>query len=169
MNPDVWLSRNAIGFDCLSNDEKSAILHFTLLWGLFEHKLLECKGSSRKICGLVKKWEKRGILNFGKFTESLNHFKSRYYCNGELTGYFKGLNLRSNDEPALVENVVSGKNTCEADKISALFIIIYRLRNNLFHGEKWGYEIQGQLDNFIHANQALMTALEMNNSTSRGD
>jgi hypothetical protein len=35
---------------------------------------------------------------------------------------------------------------------AALLIIVYRLRNNLFHGVKWAYEIQGQLENFNHGN-----------------
>ena len=41
-----------------------------------------------------------------------------------------------------------------------MLTIIYRYRNNLFHGVKWGYELADQLHNFTHANNALMKALD---------
>tara|TARA_B100000614_G_scaffold111617_1_gene100153 strand:- start:1007 stop:1162 length:156 start_codon:yes stop_codon:yes gene_type:complete len=41
-----------------------------------------------------------------------------------------------------------------------VLIIVWRFRNNLFHGEKWAYQLQGQLSNFTHANAVLMRLLE---------
>ena len=41
-----------------------------------------------------------------------------------------------------------------------MLIIVWRFRNNLFHGEKWAYQLQGQLSNFTHANAVLMRLLE---------
>ena len=34
------------------------------------------------------------------------------------------------------------------------------VRNNLFHGAKWAYELRGQRDNFTHANCILMRMLD---------
>ena len=42
-----------------------------------------------------------------------------------------------------------------------MFIVVYRIRNNLFHGMKWAYGMRGQLENFRHANAVLIKALEM--------
>ena len=44
--------------------------------------------------------------------------------------------------------------------VAVILIVIYRFRNNLFHGVKWEYELRGQLDNFNHANQVLMAAYD---------
>jgi hypothetical protein len=48
-----------------------------------------------------------------------------------------------------------------SEKLTALFIIVYRLRNNLFHGSKWAYSFKGQLENFTHAGTVLMRAIEL--------
>lgn len=39
-------------------------------------------------------------------------------------------------------------------------MIIWHFRNNLFHSEKWAYQLQGQHANFTHANAVLMRLLE---------
>lgn len=39
-------------------------------------------------------------------------------------------------------------------------MIVWRFRNNFFHGEKWTYRLEGQLQNFIDANVILMLLLE---------
>ena len=61
---------------------------------------------------------------------------------------------------------------CEATEreeiAGAVLIIVYRFRNNLFHGVKWSYELQGQLENFTHANAALMQAIELYEKTEPG-
>ena len=48
-----------------------------------------------------------------------------------------------------------------AEVAAALLIIVYRFRNNLFHGVKWAYEIRGQFENFSYANAVLMQAIEL--------
>jgi len=68
--------------------------------------------------------------------------------------------LRENDNEPLVVSVLKGENNNPADIVGALLIIVFRLRNNLFHGAKWAYGIAGQLDNFSNANEVLMAALD---------
>ena len=75
-----------------------------------------------------------------------------------LTGY---MHLRSNDHRALVEKVLKGQSTDDTEIVSAILIIVFRLRNNLFHGVKWSYGIRGQLENFRNANNVLMSVIEM--------
>jgi hypothetical protein len=80
---------------------------------------------------------------------------------GDLTSAFHGLHLRSNDHPELVEKVVRRQSLDDVEILSALLIMVFRLRNNLFHGVKWSYGIRGQLENFRNANQLLMAVMEM--------
>ena len=62
----------------------------------------------------------------------------------------------------MVEAVLKGEKTDDCERIVALLIIVYRLRNNLFHGQKWtGDQLGRQFDNFTHANGILMSALEI--------
>lgn len=159
MEPIDWLSANVPGFSMLPEQDRQAILHFALLWSLFEAKALQARASAHAILGVVHEWAAQGTLNVQDFTASLQYFQQRYYENGQPTHYLAGLNLRANDNPALVRAVLDETNDNPADSVAGLLIVVYRLRNNLFHGVKWAYGIQGQRSNFEHANLALMSAL----------
>jgi hypothetical protein len=56
---------------------------------------------------------------------------------------FDELNLRPSDKP-LVKAVLSGETSKISDIITAVFIVIYRLRINLFHGVKWAARMRDQ-------------------------
>ena len=60
-----------------------------------------------------------------------------------------------------VKSVLEGKVNAVDDIVFALLIIIFRLRNNLFHGEKWVYKLDDQVDNFRNANQVLAKFLDL--------
>ena len=135
-------------------------MHFSLLWSFFEAKALHTNASANSILALVHKWASDGRLNITPFTPSLSYFRNRYFNQGIFTSHFDGLNLRSNDSPELVRAVLKGENINPADNVAALLIVVFRLRNNLFHGVKWAYDIHGQLDNFSNANVALIAAME---------
>ena len=62
--------------------------------------------------------------------------------------------------PALIPAGISGDAEAPRERVLTVLLLIWRLRNNLFHGEKWAYGLQGQLANFTHANVVLMRVLE---------
>jgi len=160
VNPIDWLCKNSKEFQSLSEDERDAITDFTLLWSFFEAKEFDSHASSSRIYALVPEWQSKGMLNVASFAKSFGYFQNRYFNNSIASEYYRGLYLRENDKPELVEAVLKGENTNPADCIAALLIVIYRLRNNLFHGIKWNNAIHDQLDNFSHANTVLMVAME---------
>jgi hypothetical protein len=160
MNPIDWLCAKAPGFSDLSEKERAAIMHFSLLWSFFEAETLNANASANSILALVRGWASDDRLNIAPFAPSLAYFRNRYFTHGIATEHFGGLNLRRNDSPELVSAVLSGENTNPADCVAVLLIVVFRLRNNLFHGGKWAYGICGQLGNFTNANAALMAALE---------
>jgi hypothetical protein len=159
MEPIAWLEANVPGFSELPEEERRAISHFALLWSLFEARALQTSASASKILSVVHEWAAQGRLKSEAFAESLRYYRQRYFTNGQPTEYFAGLNLRKTDNPTLVQEVLTGTNNNPADAVAGLLIVVYRLRNNLFHGVKWAYGIQGQRSNFEHANQTLMSAL----------
>ncbi len=155
-----WLEEKAPGFAGLSDNEREAIVVFPLLWSLFEAQLLNSAGNANRIKQVVDKWDQEGALDACKFTEELSYFRERYFEDGNFTYHFNQLWLRANDKPALVRSVINGSNNTPQDIVTAVFIIIMRFRNNLFHGVKWQYELIGQLENFTHSNNVLMKVLE---------
>ena len=161
MNPIAWLCAKAPGFAALTQEERDAIMHFALLWSLFEADVLGARACARSIAEVSKRWETEGRLKAESFSSCLSYFRRRYFENNEFTDHFAGLHFRRNDNQHLVESVLKGENKNVGDIAAALLIIVYRLRNNLFHGVKWAYGIQGQLSNFTNANSLLMLALDL--------
>lgn len=155
-----WLRERAPGFDQLSENERSAITDFSLLWSLFEAQILASHGNAGRIRNVVKKWHGAEILDAETYDAELDYFRSRYFANGDVTYHFQHLLLRENDQPELVRTVMDGSNIDPSDRVAAILIIIYRYRNNLFHGNKWQYHLSDQLDNFTHANSVLKKVLE---------
>jgi hypothetical protein len=56
-----------------------------------------------------------------------------------------------------------GNANSPLELLSAALLITFRYRNNLFHGVKWAYGVQGQLSNFDVAIDLLQAVVEMQN------
>jgi hypothetical protein len=58
-NSDVqnFLNESIQGYDDLRNEVKIAIQNFSMIWSLFESKLLGCNASIPKIHNMVYVWE----------------------------------------------------------------------------------------------------------------
>jgi hypothetical protein len=161
MSPIEWLCDNAWGFKELAPEERDAIMHFSLLWSYFEAKAMDNHACVSKIVDLAQKWEKELRLNVATFDENITYFKERYFSNGTATDHFVRLRFGSRDKKSLVEAVFKDESTNNSDRVAAVLIVVYRLRNNLFHGIKWASDLRGQLENFRHANAVLMSASEI--------
>ena len=155
MSPVDWLTSRVPDFMSMPTEEHEAIFHFTLLWSLFENRVLGRNGNVRKIRTAVE----NNSFDLAKFDDSLAHFKNRYVQNGEMSYLFDRL-FPQNNGKELVAAVLKGEEEHPNECVIALLIIVYRLRNNLFHGSKWEDEIQGQQKNFNHANKVLMEAID---------
>ncbi|WP_095125593.1 hypothetical protein [Pseudomonas sp. Irchel s3a12] len=157
---EQWLYANAPGFRDLPDQDRRAIFDFSFLWSLFEAQVMDNFAQARTISKRVNGWVAENSIHSEVYEEALAYFRSRYSLNGETTHHYDYLNLRGSDYPELVGRVIKGKSDDPRDSMLCILIIIWRLRNNLFHGSKWAYQIRGQLDNFIHANAVLMKVLE---------
>jgi len=155
-----WLASRLPGFAVLPARDREAIVSFAFLWSFFEARLMENGANAKRIAGLVDQWNAAGELDADLYDAELAYFKDRYFRHGEFTPRFGKLNLRRADMPDLVASVIRGVNDDVRDGVLTLLLIVWRLRNNLFHGEKWAYWLEGQRDNFDHANAALIRILE---------
>jgi hypothetical protein len=155
-----WLKARAPGFNNLLQEEQDAITDFSLLWSFFECRILNTEASARTIFSAVEGWHHSGSLSPQLFNSELAYFRNRYYANGEPTDYFNGLRLQRPDRAPIVRAVLDGTDNDPQNTAAAVLIIVYRYRNNLFHGVKWGYELAGQIGNFTNANNVLIKVLE---------
>ncbi len=169
MNTIDWLEKYAPGFQALSDEERQAITEFSFLWSLFEAKALNEHGNVNAIVESAEEWARTGQLTADTFGGELAYFRDRYVADGAFTCHFEHLHLRQNDALNLVQKVLKGEDAEPEEVAAAMLIIVYRFRNNLFHGVKWSYELQGQLENFMHANTVLMRAIELHNNAAPGE
>lgn len=158
--PLAWLDQHE-GFATLGSAEREAIHGFSLVWSLFEAKLLKNEGRVATIVEAVDQLFAAGRVHPEATTEALAYWRGRYWTVDGATDHFEDLRFRANDRRDLVETVLSGAESGDGEVLKALLIIVYRLRNNLFHGFKWAYHFYDQRTNFELASQVLMATIEM--------
>jgi hypothetical protein len=157
---EAWLQARAPGYADLSATEREAIGSFLFLWSLFEAQALDGNGGSQTIVAAAERVcaHRPGLP--GTFGEALAYFQDRDLDKGATNYRFEGLRFRPRDRRDFIEMVLTGQRQGPADQVAALLLIIYRLRNNLFHGAKWDIGLADQLDNFVHANKVLTAAMD---------
>ncbi|NLD50873.1 MAG: hypothetical protein GX660_27335, partial [Clostridiaceae bacterium] len=140
-----WIN-NRFGTDFTENDLLS-IKNFSLIWNVFENDV--CHNN----CSVARLTERLHPIQFevDEFAGCLEYFKDRYVTDGATNGRFEHLNFRNNDRRELVEEVLLGNNNEISSIVLALSIIVYRFRNNLFHGLKEIQFIDQQQTNFENA------------------
>jgi hypothetical protein len=160
MDPTNFLTQYVPGYANLSQPERDAISNFSLLWSAMEGFVLQGSANPTSLVNAAKTMVQKERLNVVAYQDSLAYFRNRYFQGGEFTHHFEQLLFRPHDKRALVEAVLSEKDNDPVSVVAALLLIVYRLRNNLFHGAKWAYGIKGQQMNFSHGSDVLMRTLE---------
>lgn len=161
MTPETleWLSNRVPGFSSLFGEERDANVDFSFLWSLFEGMEMNRNCNVQTIRRYVTDLEQQGGLVDFDCETYLEYLKSRYYQNGEVTDNFHHLHLERNNNPGEVMEALSNEDATHEVKVIGCLIVIYRLRNNLFHGEKWQYQLQDQRNNFVFANEFLKSLM----------
>ena len=135
----------------LSGEALNEIKNFTLLWNIFENLIFQSNFSINQLEIEIR----RRNLDFNDFHDIYEYFQNRYIVNGNINERFSNLNFRPNDREELVQNALIDINSANNVKIFAIGIIVYRFRNNLFHGVKDFHFLNGQIENFNNANRYL--------------
>ena len=138
----------------INTEEYVEVRNFLILWNIFEAKWFKCNFGRNK-CNIQNIHLASDIVN-----QTLQYLQRRYITNGSTNERFKRLRLRNNDDTTSVQRVLLGQTNNSCDIIKAIIMIIYRYRNNLFHGEKAIASLPIQKDNFIYANKFLIACLE---------
>lgn len=155
-----WFEKKTPIFATLNQSDKDAIYDFSLLWSFFEGTKLDCDGNVREIRKFADSIESRNDLYDIDINNYVQYLKNRYYVDGKLTVYYKKLHIERSGNPGEVLEMLCNDSATKKVKLIGCLIIVYRLRNNLFHGEKWQYELEGQKNNFVHANEFLRRLMD---------
>ncbi|EIY25965.1 hypothetical protein HMPREF1062_04307 [Bacteroides cellulosilyticus CL02T12C19] len=161
-NTMQWINRKFSAN--LTAEAYNILADFLLLWNLFEDRLFENNFTIEKAEHYVNDYI--GRFNPDVCNRVFKYFKKRY-TDIELgtVSYpllFEKLNFRANDRKGFVQNMLATESPSLGNKILASIIIIFRYRNNLFHGLKDVTQINDQQSNFVTANKMLRMFIETN-------
>ncbi|AXM98056.1 hypothetical protein ACU5P1_04960 [Pseudomonas plecoglossicida] len=162
MSPEIvnWISRQAPGFGQLSLEERNAIADFSMIWSFFEGTRLGGCGGMRTIRRFAGSLEAQGTIGRCEINTYLPYLKQRYTENGDLNYRFHHLHIDRSGNPPEITDTLQKNNTSEKTKLIGCLGVIFRLRNNLFHGEKWQYELREQEQNFSNATSFLLKCMQ---------
>lgn len=140
----------------LHEEDLVQIKNFTLLWNIFENTCFQCSFTIAKLEAAIN----QGNFHIQQFAAVLTYFQHRYFVNGLPSNHYAFLNFRPNDREPLVSQVLRNQPSTDQEKLLAMGVIVYRYRNNLFHGGKNFMEIHEQHENFTIANTFLRLYLD---------
>lgn len=140
----------------LTEQDISEVKNFALLWNIYENTIFN---NSFTIDQLQLEIVNRN-LQLNDFNDILIYFQNRYTANGNTNQRFENLHFRPNDRMNLVRECLLNLNNNPHHKILSVGIIVYRFRNNLFHGLKDFMLLGEQNDNFRHANIYIQNFLD---------
>lgn len=131
-------------------------LTFSLMWSLFENKVCNTNFNLNDVKNEI---EIHGIAP-DIFQDEINFFKlKKQNYSGDYYQY--GLTLPNNNQfRQLVIDLLEENPQNDEDKICGLIYIIFRLRNNLFHGNKEITNMEYNEDNFENSNSVIQKFLE---------
>ena len=151
-----WLTARIKAAKAVSDDSWETVAGFALLWSLFEARLCgedACQGDFEQLA-----------QNYPQPLTPEMEAAYAYWVNRYLTGAgaatrFDELFERPSGQ-ADVHAVLSTPNPTLDRKVFALLMIVYRLRNNLFHGVKKIETFNEQRENLQFASDTLEAVME---------
>lgn len=157
-----WISENTYGGTRMSAEASAAVANFTTMWNFFEGTVCENKANVATFERVSRRFDPSLMrdITLKTLEQCLLFWQFRYQMPGGFGHRFDNLYFRSNDRRHHVEAVIQGRITNSQEVALALMIIVYRLRNNLFHGIKGVDMLNDQVQNLDNASRCLAGLLE---------
>lgn len=157
-----FLCQRPDGLGHLTDDERESAISFALLYMYFEARLVNTDANAETLKKLASQLAAVGSVEVPGVLQCYEYFRNRYWDGTGPTQYVGGLRMSK----ALTEEVLPrlANSTDAHGKLLTCLLIILRFRNNLFHGNKWNYGLEGQKENFDQATQLLLSVIALNDA-----
>lgn len=156
---ELWVRENLREAPSLKPKTLQAVAGFALVWNLFEGLVCKNRANVDSFQHITQNLASSPKLE-KLVDESVSFYRSRYVAGQEMKPRFDGLKFRRNDRREHVESVLKGEVDKFGDKVLALLIIAYRIRNNIFHGLKSASIWDKQAKNISEASRVLSLIIE---------
>lgn len=157
-----WINDYFNGEAHIDYNYQRPILCFSLMWNLFETTACNKYATKNAIKQSVNSAHQSGTLDSAKYQFYIDYFRSRYSDFGSIDEAFRRLCLRDQDQDIkdAVRRMVEAKSIHFYRDVEALLLIAFRIRNNLFHGNKELRTLYLQVELFETLNKLLADYIE---------
>lgn len=149
----------------VQNDGIERVRNFVLLWNMFETFGCNKNANIRTIRIAVENINATVQISNEMLNPFVDYFNDRYFNdNSTSKEIFEGLKFRGGDDIQAKEEVrlILTRQIHESKEVlKGLLFILFRFRNNLFHGEKEVVLLNTQISNFSYANRLLANVLDL--------
>ena len=157
-----WVQNRYIYPELIKCNQILNILHFPLLWNIFERDCFSNYAGIGQVHNFVEDFLNIEHVNEIVLNSAWSFYHTRYIkFDNTPTNYFNE-NLFNESEQRYKEtalNNLKNNNPQPKQKLEALLLIFFRLRNNVMHGNKNISTLYKQDELFRHANLLLMEML----------
>ncbi|PTP92517.1 hypothetical protein [Vibrio splendidus] len=161
MDPLKWLSAREGDFSSLTVDEIKAINDFFLVWSYFEEQKLDCTAGRVKFLELAVLLANQNKLGQNFLGEMVTYFRERYVSDNSLNYRVEYLHLEQSRNPQEVTDMLLKIDCDETTQFIGCLFIVYRYRNNLFHGPKWRSFLKEQKCNMEMSSKFLISIMDL--------
>lgn len=154
-----WLKNNRYYYQ-IDETKLNSIFYFSLIWNIYEKELCGKEGSIR-VHPKQHSAQYAEKINQELLSQVFDYFHNRYVLNGIRTEKYESFEFKSeNIKKEVFEYLTLNKPTVK-QMLNALLLIAFRLRNNLFHGEKQVEMLYEQNENFAQINSILTHLIDI--------
>ena len=161
----TWIAQNTYGGTLLTPEATAAVANFTMMWNLFEGIVCENDANVRQFESLAARLSEAAVA-----VDAINSISTASRSGPYGTELLKASRTASSDctsETTTGEKSwkkFAGRRQNLSDKVLALMLIVYRLRNNLFHGLKTLEMLNDQVHNLNTASRCLGVLMMLSRS-----
>ncbi|EMK0332031.1 hypothetical protein V8J03_002096 [Klebsiella pneumoniae] len=138
----------------------TVVNRFFLYFSFFESLLFDCAGSQYKSVRYAEKLLEMGVVDKALLQITYEFFSERYLGDGiKYDGLCGQLKHTSKEIKTEYYTIMEAKTTNPQAQLALCLFVCFRLRNNLFHGPKWRYYLNGQEELLLTAGNLIHSIL----------
>ncbi|HEF4888361.1 TPA: hypothetical protein SAQ42_002602 [Klebsiella oxytoca] len=139
----------------------TAVNRYFLYFSFFESLLLGCSGGQKKSSDYAKALMDRGVYDESIIRSTFSVFADRYVTDRRRYESLCGEDRHTRpDTKEKYYGVICAKADVLVTQFELCLFVCFRLRNNLFHGPKWRYFLDGQEELLLTAGTFIHSILD---------
>lgn len=152
----AWLTDNIEQARGVSEAAWKTVADFALLWSLFEAELCAAHASPYTLVSIADSLDDRALEE--GVNAAFDYWRARYIEGASTNQRFNELFVETGGR-TVAESILLADAPDERSKLKCALLIVYRLRNNLFHGTKEIRTFNDQKENLDHGTAVLATVM----------